>query len=147
MSKRNPARCVAKKPNKVAKSDDKFIAKIQRDMIASGPLLTCDQMDEIERTWLTLKRGRRCQLGLFTKPGRWIVDQIKKDHEFAVLAAAILAYTEDTMKFYVGLKKTLETASMRTGVALCWRTDMAAVVAEGKRRYLAGQSSELEGTE
>ena len=122
-------------------SDDKFADKVLRDIKRSKPLLTKAEMDAIESTWNSMRNGRRCQLAMFTRSGKFLIDKVESDREFAVLAAQVQAHTEASISFYQGLVDLLKATALRTSVVLCYRTDMQDVLKEGKQRYLAEDAS------
>lgn len=95
------------------------------------PILTLDQMDQIERQWEKLKIARRCLLIWGTKPWKEIAESIQNDRELAIAAAASVSC--DNLEFYTVLTELIEATKIRLLTALCCREDMKEIVEQGEQ--------------
>ncbi|MDR0776764.1 MAG: hypothetical protein LBE81_09030 [Azonexus sp.] len=106
---------------------DALFAKME----AQGPLLTMENMDEIEAAWHSQRRGRRAALALLTKPWAQLCQQVIEDRDFAVTVAQV-KMVADEAEMYKGLAELMKTASTWALMALASRDDMVEVIAEAK---------------
>ncbi len=114
-----------------ALSPDDFADKLIADLDSKGPLLTCDDMDKLERLWEEERRGRRCALVLMTKPFSWVREQVETDRDFAAAVAACYSYTREN-ELYKGTAALIEQANLWAMIALAGREDMNELLAEAE---------------
>lgn len=114
-----------------AMSPDDFADALVAQMEAREPLLTCEDMDEIEAMWERQRCSRRAALGLLTKPWAWLNQQVTENRDFAVCVAQIKECA-DTIGLYKGMAEFMEAASVWGMVALAGREDMSEILAEAK---------------
>ena len=110
---------------------DDFADAIFAELETKEPLLTCEDMDEIEAMWKRQTRTRRAALVLLTKPWAWLNQQVIEDRGFAV-AVAEVKILADEAGLYKGLAKLMETASVWSMAALAGREDMSEIIEEAK---------------
>lgn len=110
---------------------DDFADALIAQMETKEPLLTCEDMDEIEAMWERQRRNRRAALVLLTKPWAWLNQQVTEDRGFAV-AVAQIKMLADEVGLYEGLTEFMEAASVWSMVALASREDMSEVIEEAK---------------
>jgi len=107
---------------------DKLFADLEQE---EQPILTLDQMDQIEHQWEALKRARRCLLIWGTKPWKEVAESIQEDRELAIAAAASACC--DHLEFYTALPELIEATKLRLLTALCCREDMKEIMEQGKQ--------------
>lgn len=110
---------------------DDFADALFAQMETKGPLLTCEDMDEIEAMLERQRRNRRAALVLLTKPWAWLNQQVTEDRGFAV-AVAQIKMLADEVGLYRGLAEFMEAASVWGMIALASREDMSEVIEEAK---------------
>lgn len=110
---------------------DDFADAVFIQMETKEPLLTCEDMDEIEAMWERQRRTRRAALLLLTKPWAWLNQQVTENRDFAV-AVAQIKMLADEVKLYKGLAKFMEEASLWGMLALADREDVDEVIEEAK---------------
>lgn len=110
---------------------DDFADALFAQMATKTPLLSCDDMDEIEALWERQRCNRRAALVLLTKPWAWLNQQVSEDRGFAV-AVAQIKMLADEAELYKGLAKFMEAASAWSMMALASREDMIDVIEEAK---------------
>lgn len=110
---------------------DDFADALFAQMEAKEPLLTCEDMDEIEAMWERQRRNRRAALVLLTKPWTWLNQQVTEDRDFAV-AVAQAKILADEAGLYKALAELMEAASVWSMMALASREDMSEVIEEAK---------------
>lgn len=96
-----------------------------------GPVLTCEEMDNIEALWLKEKVNRRAALVMLTKPWAELNKMIIEDRGFAVAAAQVQILAKE-VNLYKALAELMEAADMRIMLALASREDMVEVIEEAK---------------
>jgi hypothetical protein len=102
--------------------EDEFADKILAKMEGEQELITCDEMDIIERFWEQDRAVRRCALVSLTKPFTWLRENIERDTGFA--EAEIEVFQSLDPGKYRAIAELLETAQKRLLVAVACREDM-----------------------
>jgi hypothetical protein len=104
---------------------DELLAQID----AREPMLSCDDMDKIEKQWVERRAARRCALVLMTKPFSWLREQVENDRDFALAVADVFICTKN-IDYYKGMAELMEQAKLWSMMALVCREDMSDLIAE-----------------
>lgn len=110
---------------------DDFADALFAKMETKEPLMTCEDIDELEAMWERQRGNRRAALVLLTKPWAWLNQQVTENRKFAV-AVAQIKMLADEVGLYKGLAELMEAASVWSMVALASREDMSEVIEEAK---------------
>ena len=70
-------------------NSDDFAYKLLSELEKEDAILSCKEMDMIEKFWGENRRGRRSALIQLTKPFAWLSDTVKNDDECAEAVAEI----------------------------------------------------------
>jgi hypothetical protein len=108
---------------------DECVAQTLALMDAKPPVLTCVQMDDIERRWNEQQALRRYALLLLTKPFSWLRAQVEADRSFALAVADAYRHPQETA-FYQNVLDLMKEANYWMMMALCGRTDMSELLLE-----------------
>ena len=79
-------------------------------------MLSCDEMDGIEKYWQDTVIARRCLFVMATKPWKEVRDMVVEDREFAEAVATAIHCVDENA--YKGISDYITTAKMRLSVAL-----------------------------
>ena len=112
--------------------EDEFADKILAKMENQCSILTCDEMDIIEKFWEQDRRARRCALIQLTKPFKWLRENVENDDEYAEAAVEILECIDP--KKYEEIAKLISAAKVRVMCALAGREDMQILMDKAKTR-------------
>lgn len=105
-----------------AMSQDEFADNLLEKMKGEEAVLTCEQMDIIEKFWDEDRRTRRAALAMLTKPYAWLEDKIQNDKEFAEAMVELLECVETDK--YSCIANLLLDAQRRLICAISCREDL-----------------------
>jgi hypothetical protein len=116
------------------------VAEVEKlfEQLEAQPALIEDA-DKMDAQFLNIsdRRTRRAALATMAKSGRELIDGVTHDRGMAVAMAVVAAsaseYAESLRKF----ADMMESASIRTRLALCSRPDMAEVIKEMDETFSA----------
>lgn len=103
----------------------------------SGPILSYEDVDAIERRWEDERQLRRSVFLMLTLPGSELREKVANDRAFAVSVARALPCVTEGNLYYKGIVDLMGAASARILVALSSREDMAAVMQEADAEALS----------
>jgi DNA primase catalytic subunit len=112
-----------------------FAERIYEQIEASPPILTKDQVQEIEKL-IKNDAIRRTALFLASMSGAETCKKIADDREFAVATAGIYSELPALQERYQALVSLFEDLNKRLMVALCSREDLQEIEAEGKEMMM-----------
>lgn len=110
---------------------DVFAERLFEQLESAPPLLVRGDIEGIERS-IQEDQVRRAAFLFASDSGRDLVEKIKEDRDFAVIASGISEGLKDAQQRYLALADTMKQLDMRIKVALCGREDMEQVIEEGK---------------
>lgn len=114
-----------------AQMSDQECDALLAQMDAREPMLSCDDMDKIEKQWVERRAARRCALVLMTKPFSWLREQVENDRDFALAVADVLSCTKN-IDYYKGMVDLMEQARLWSMMALACREDMSDLITEAE---------------
>lgn len=117
-------------------NEDEFAGNIFEKMKGEDAVLTCEEMDIIEKFWEEDRRTRRCALIVLTKPYSWLEEQIKNDTVFAEAMMKVFECID--VKKYEAITNLLLDAQRRIMCAITCRDDFE----ELRERVNATQETE-----
>lgn len=128
---------MAKKESTTPAADmtDKKIDQLFSAVESEGALISCEDMDRLERYWEDDRATRRCSLIMLTKPFKELQSLVESDRGFA-LAMAATYDTLDTFA-YESLSQTITKAHANMMLLLACREDMEALLAEARSQRLS----------
>jgi len=104
-----------------AMSQGEFCDTLFEKLEAEPALLSCDEMDDIEKWWRSDMPTRRMALVFLTKPWKEVQQQIIEDDSFAAAAGEVVQCLDSER--YKALAEVIDTAGWRIKMALCSRED------------------------
>ncbi|WP_434108003.1 hypothetical protein [Paraburkholderia caffeinilytica] len=110
-----------------AMDGDVFATRIFEQLEAAPPLITREQIDEIEEG-ISKDAFRRAALIFSTSSGADLCRKVEGDREFAIAVAAVHKELGNVKARYLQLADLIGTVDGRLMLALCGREDMEAVV-------------------
>lgn len=119
-----------------AMNEDEFADNIFEKMKSEEAILTCEEMDIIEKFWNQDRRNRRATLIALTKPYTWLEENIKNDTGFAEAMFEVLECIEPEK--YESITNLLLNAQRRIICAITCREDFD----ELRQKVKASQESE-----
>lgn len=111
-------------------NQDEFANNLLAKMEGEEAILTCEEMDIIEKFWDVDRRNRRCSLVMLTKPFSWLREQVENDDDFAQSVAAMNVCLDASK--YEQIANLLHDAQRRLMCAIACREDMSALLDKAK---------------
>ena len=117
-------------------NENEFADNILEKMKSEEAILTCEEMDIIEKFWEQDRRNRRATLIALTKPYTWLEEHIKNDTGFAEAMMEVFECID--VKKYEAITNLLLDAQRRIICAITCREDFD----ELRQKIKANQESE-----
>lgn len=103
-------------------NDENFAENLIAKIRDEKAILTCEEMDIIEKFWELDRSTRRCTLIALTKPYSWLEEQVQNDTKFA--ESMIELYQCIDPEKYKTIANLLLDANRRIMCAITCRDDM-----------------------